>query len=744
MIGALRRHPLAWMLPAFIALAVVFVWATPPMEASDEYPHFGMVETIWRTGALPVQQPTVEDTLYRQQASQPPLYYRLAALIVSPFDLDDADGLRVINPHARYGEPDSHYNKNAVLHDGAQAEAPQARLALYVLRLFSIVLGAVTVTCVYAVGRFIAPERRAVAILAAGLVAFNPMFLFISASVNNDNLVTALTSAGVVLALLTLRDGFNTRRSILLAVVIALATLSKLSGLVLVPTVAAAGLWVGYRDRDLRGLALLGVSMIIAWGGLAGWWYARNLTLYGELFGTHTMVAVAGARPTAFTVDTALAEFEGFRWSFWGVFGLFNIVVPTGLFYVLLDALVLFGGVGLVFVLADLVRRRRDPAARDRLGLLVFLFGVLAVGTVAFLNWTAQTYASQGRLIFPYNAATLPLVALGLVSLAARLRLPAQGRPALLVLPPLAIAALTIPLTVIAPQYRVLQPIAALPETASPAYVRWGDVELLGYHLPDGRYAPGDRVPVTLYWRPLAQSREAYSVFLILFDPDGREIGKVDSYPGAGSLRTSSWQVGALYADRYEIPIYDDVEGMEPLRLQIGWWEYASGERLPPVDAAGNGLGAVVVDAGVLAAPGNPVVAAVMGDDVVRVEQPSFGDMIRLDGYHLDRDRLTLHWQALAAPGRDYTVFVQMVNANGEIVGQGDAPPAFPTRHWQAGERHVSTHQIRFTQPVHGERLTLLVGWYAPDSFARLYVNAPGSAYRLLAIAVPDGLTPQR
>jgi len=44
-------------------------------------------------------------------------------------------------------------------------------------------------------------------------------------------------------------------------------------------------------------------------------------------------------------------------------------------------------------------------------------------GIVGVITWTAQTYASQGRLLFPYIAAISTLLALGLDELFGRIRL---------------------------------------------------------------------------------------------------------------------------------------------------------------------------------------------------------------------------------------------------------------------------------------------------------------------------------
>src|SRR5882757_6575531 len=137
------RSPLIVILGAFILLALIYAWATPPLEASDELWHFGLVDHIADTGTLPVQNPDVT-TAWEQEGSQPPLYYLIAAVLVKPIDRTDFDALRQPNPHAKAGVPGASDNKNLVLHDTPHPPLVGAALAVYVLRLFDILLGVVT------------------------------------------------------------------------------------------------------------------------------------------------------------------------------------------------------------------------------------------------------------------------------------------------------------------------------------------------------------------------------------------------------------------------------------------------------------------------------------------------------------------------------------------------------------------------------------------------------------------------
>src|SRR5215813_13879724 len=98
-----RIRPITLLLGAFVVLALIYAWATPPLEASDELWHFGMIDSIAKTGVLPVQVVSVPKvhTAWEQEGSQPPLYYLITAALVSPIDRSDFDTLRQPNPHAK-------------------------------------------------------------------------------------------------------------------------------------------------------------------------------------------------------------------------------------------------------------------------------------------------------------------------------------------------------------------------------------------------------------------------------------------------------------------------------------------------------------------------------------------------------------------------------------------------------------------------------------------------------------------
>ncbi len=420
----------AWLrliLAVFVALGVLYSVATPIFEASDEVWHYGVVRHIALTGELPVQQAGVT-TDWEQEGSQPPLYYWLMSPLVAWFDR--GDGPRpVMNPHTQPGDPSLDANRNLMIHSPAEDFPWQGvALAVHLMRLISIGLALITITMGYQIARRLFPDRSSIPIGTAALIAFNPMFIFISASVNNDNLVVALSSVALYLTLVCWQETQLDRaawiRRGVLGVVLGAAALTKVSGLTLLPVV---GLMLTIRHLDLGGFRqradsdnshiktsevlagrewrawlITGGMLMVLVAAIAGWWYLRNMQLYGEPFGLETMVAIAGPRTTPQTIGQLIAEFDGFRYSYWALFGAVNILTVS-IAYTVFDAFTLIALVGLVVWIV--INRRRQQTAP-----LLWLLSYALLVFVGVIRWTLMTPASQGRLMF----TAITVISLGL------------------------------------------------------------------------------------------------------------------------------------------------------------------------------------------------------------------------------------------------------------------------------------------------------------------------------------------
>ena len=719
--------PIQWVLLFYALFGLGYMAATPIFEANDEIWHFGYVQHLRETGNLPYQHLDGRLSRYAQHGSQPPLYYGLMALLTSPFSIDDADVHRRLNPYVTANQPEAFGNKNLALPDDSRSPLAGAGLAVTLMRGLGLALGAGTIVMVYKISAYIAPQRPTVAFAAAALTALNPMFIFVSASVNNDSLAMTLNAALVLLMLRTLRGGFKLQYSLAIGLLFGLTSLTKLTSLALWPALLGLGLSVWRRSKDRRGLLLFLGSLLVFWAVIAAWWHVRNLQLYGEFFGLMTMAEMAGPRGLSFNL---FAEYQQFRMSYWGLFGALNIQIAA-IFYVLLDLMTFMSAIGCLLLILQLLAIRDFAYARYELRHLLLLLGILAPLSLGVLYWSALIPNPQGRTLFPLIAVISPLLAVGFVETVwwivfslrpTDLEFVRAGnavpkallhKTMLWPLRLLGIVALLAPFTVIASQYAAPPPLAVLPDNARPVYAEFGDVALIGYERINRRYMPGDHVRVKLYWQVLAQSEQDHRIVLTLVDDDQQEIGRYVSYPGAGRLRTSQWSADAIYADEYLIAIDGDVFGRYPFDLRVEWEDQERGQIIA-TNGAGDSIAPALLDIGAIVhLRAQPTSHGFI--DIAAELQPNFDEVIRLQEFLIDTERneVVLNWKADASPGENYTVFMHMLDADDHIAAQADKPPRLPTSYWRWGENYLTYHT--FPADVSLREYTLAVGWYLND-----------------------------
>ncbi|HJW83181.1 MAG TPA: phospholipid carrier-dependent glycosyltransferase [Anaerolineae bacterium] len=738
------------ILVAFVVVAVIYSVATPIFEASDEWHHFPFVKHIADGRGLPVQSPGVK-TAWEQEGSQPPLYYALVSPIARWIDTSDmADRLRY-NPHAQPGDPSVWANKNLIVHSVAEAFPWRGTtLAVHLIRLISVAMGALTVALTGLLVRTIAPARLDLARGAMAIVAFNPMFLFVSATVNNDNLVNLLSTLALVLIVQCMNEPDRARRwwvrRVVLAVTIALAALTKVSGLMLLAP-AALGLSVADLGRPLgpvsdrrslgpvshrRSLGPVSDRARKRWAGsglilvativvLAGWWYLRNYQLYGEWFGVETMAKVAGVRDAIPTLLELAGEFEGFKIAYWALFGAVNILTFP-LAYVFFDVFSIGAVLGLIAYTVRAWRSGSRPELWPWLAMLGFAF-TLFVGVV---RWTSMTPASQGRLLFPAIGAIGALMWLGWDTLWSRR---VTGRlNALKWSAPLAmlVIAAQAPFADILPTYASPRFVerSAVPPGAQIVNATFDDrLRLIGVAASREPIPPDRHVSFTAYWECLAAMDVNYSVFVSLKGRGLVEVGKLDAYPQRGLLATSDCPPGAIFADDYRLRVASDATQPTILRAQIGLMDWTARREALLEDGSGQAIPSLLFEVGALPAgvslPAPPVGLALQFDDV-----------IRLDGYRLAQNGaaidLDLHWSALARPTEDYTVFVHLLDSRDVIVAQWDSQPLtgdYPTSWWRPGERILDARRLPLPDGLSAGAYRLEVGLYRASDGSRLPVR---------------------
>lgn len=694
----------------FLILATTYSIITPIFETPDELWHYPFVWHLAHTGQLPVQNPA-RPQLWGQEGSQPPLYYALTALLTAPIPAADLPDLIYRNPHADIGVVTPDGNANIVVHT-KQERWPWrgAVLAIHLARFFSILLGTGTVLIAYALGRLLWPERPTVALLAMGFVAFNPMFLFISASVNNDNLITFLASL-TVWWLVWLVIIYGDRRPPLryfsgLGLLAGLATLTKVSGLGLAGLVGLTLLGWGWSRRSWR-IALLGNGMVgLVAVAVAGWWYWRNFVLYGDWTGIQTMIAMMGSRPVTPTLTQLISELPGLLRSFWGLFGYFSLPLPTPVYW-MLNLLLATGLAGLF-----LAWFRSCPSRLRRAGPILIGWQILLI--TGLILWTLRTPASQGRLLFPGLSALAVLWAIGWLTI-----VPTR----LYALPPflLLIVATWTPGSIIAPAYSLPTPLATVPASTRSVEVIFDQmVTLEAYETDVTSIQPGDSISLTLYWQANQQIDTDYTAFIHLLDENDLVIAQRNLFHGPGVYPTSQWAAGEQFGDTYVLKLPRTTFAPANARFEVGLYDHKTGVRLPASNGTDNvRFGEVKIE---------PLPGDWPNSQAVRFENG-----ISLIGYSLDRRlaaggdtiNLTLYWQSKRALFRDYKVFVHLVGSEAHRIAQHDSEPqngTAPTSSWQPEQVVSDPHPLNIALDAPPGAYGLEVGLYEGDTGRRLRV----------------------
>lgn len=711
---SLKPRPwLITIMTGYFLLGILYLWATPPLESSDEYKHYPVVQYIQTQQALPVLEPE-NPGLWLQEGAQPPLYYVLMAGLTSWVDTSDLPEVHHKNAYAFIGNPNQIRNKNLIIHDPAQERLPGQGtiLAVNVIRLASIGLGLGTIWLTFRLGQLLFSPQMG--LVAAALTAFNPMFLFVSAAVNNDSLSILLGHWGLYLLVLLWRDLPDPRREwrryVVLGLVLGLGILTKLSLGGLLGLTGLALAWQAWRRQQWQLLFGGGVLVLVVATAVSGWWFVRNWQLYGDLTGLSAFIAVQGTRAAPLTLSGWISELGTFYRSFWGLFGGVNVAAPQ-IFYTAANLLAFVATTGFAVWLWQ--NRRQWPTG---FGLPAAWIGLLLI---LLIRWNLISPAFQGRLIFPALGAINLFWAVGILA-AKRPKLAASVAGLLL------LAALLLPWTTIRPAYAYPDPVTAVPATAQFGPVTFqagaGTIQLVGVEMEPGQSIAPQTAPVklVLYWQAVNPTGQDYLSAVHLLGRDMDSVGSVNRYPAWGMIPTSRWQPGQIWRDEYHVYAHKNAAAPSQLRVSVSLYDPETADDLPAAWPDGTAVDLLLVGATArLADNSSPA------EPQTRLDIP-FAEGITLAGYDLtasDPVQLTLYWQAKSTPAQDYTIFVQLLNENGEWLAGADAPPVnnfYPTSLWQKGDWIDDLHRLPLPPDLPPGTYTIRVGLYDAVGGARL------------------------
>jgi len=288
-------------------------------------------------------------------------------------------------------------------------------------------------------------------------------------------------------------------------------------------------------------------------------------------------------------------------------------------------------------------------------------------------------------------------------------------------------------------------------------------LRLVGYDVEPDVVQPGQgQVRLTLFWQEemvgqVGARRSDFDVFAHL-NAGGAVVATAN-----GQLRDQAL-AERLHAGQ---PMIEDVRLLAAppdtpagkAYFEVGLYRYqpggdqAANQRIPIVDPAGQAvadqinLGAIWL--GEPPAPVDLADLAPLGVQFAgRIEL--VGARAQIDPADEQRLLVDLDWEALERSTTGYTAFVHLLDENGEITAQYDAPPGGldnPTNLWAPGERIRSTFPLDAPGGSDRANLKLRIGLYEPVSQRQASVaavensaaDASSGVYVLISLPLPQG-----
>lgn len=408
-----------------VALLVNLLWAflVPPWQAPDEWRHFEYVKLILERGRLvspgdrsPEIWQEIIDSMIRHN-------YWQFGYAKYPFDPS--------NPPQSFEEIVPAYIAHSLYHPPAYYAAAALFISplsgsgvdqqLLAARVFSALLGALSVATAYGTARAIFPKKETLCRLTALIMALLPMHTCINASVNSDALAELMVSLLILQWVVILRRGLSPLLATGVVFATAIGFLTKRITVMSLP-ICAVGLllWLTgkpWRSVSASKVAVVGAGLILVIIGLLTW---RN-EICGFMPGACQFVLRYPRGYLAIPEDIGAfllnpkfykgsAFRKYFRWtkilfeSFWATFGWMN-VRPDAYLYWLLGGFTLASAFGLMRFLVRHARRGDLEASQWRtISFLLLTFPIAVV--VIFLGYlrSQQLHSigpPQGRFFLP-------------------------------------------------------------------------------------------------------------------------------------------------------------------------------------------------------------------------------------------------------------------------------------------------------------------------------------------------------
>lgn len=268
--------------------------------------------------------------------------------------------------------------------------------------------------------------------------------------------------------------------------------------------------------------------------------------------------------------------------------------------------------------------------------------------------------------------------------------------------------------------------------TTASSFIFSDSLTLVDFNLDRHTANPGETLDLLLLWRAVQPVTRNYVVAVRLVDAQGQVWWEHQAWPAGAA--TSTWPVARRIWYDHHTPTLPPNIPVGLYRLEIYFTDPDTQAKLPARRVAtGESVGELV-----------PLTYVQVGATQVTPPQPlasqaDFGGQIALLGSNLAPTEqsapghslaVELVWQAIQQPEKDYTGFVQVLNAQGQLVAQQDHPLTnnfLPATRWQPGLTVTDTYQIVLPADLAPGVYQVIVGLYDAATGVRLPLLSDGT-----------------
>jgi hypothetical protein len=442
------RLPLAAAV-ALIAFGHAACWAlvTPAFDAPDETEHFAYAQRVGESGKGLTNSPQ----LYSSDQGRAVDANRVLANSETgdgrtPWLSADEDDWERANARERKPRDDgggvaTATSSHSPVYYGSLAATYRVTrgasiwTTLTSMRLTSALYGALAAACAFLLVAELVPRRRVLAAAAGLLVAFHPMFAFMSGAVTNDMGVNGMSALLLYLVVRAYVRGPTPALGAAIGAVMIVAPLMKGTAYALYPAVLiglGAALWRHRSRQAVLSLAALGataVALFAVWGAASGHFERSTFTTPGgtapgsdfggvnDPLGLLSYLWQVFLPPLGFMVD----HWQQGIWPYfdiyvvrgWASFGWYSMTFSDWVYWAIAFAMPIVAAMSIAAVVR--YRDRIAPLIVPGIVLLLAIGGIFAGVHAFYFPSTPRTDSvpEQGRYLFP---AIVPLATIAVAS----------------------------------------------------------------------------------------------------------------------------------------------------------------------------------------------------------------------------------------------------------------------------------------------------------------------------------------